>query len=201
MKKLSIVGTTVLVLVVAVIILNREIPPVNGSGPEAAAGSDATDQATPLVSMEDVVLKDLDGKPVKVADLKGKVVLLDFWATWCEPCKIETSWLIDYQQKYGPRGFTVVGVDIDQENKDVETIQHYIANAKFDVEGQKELINYPVMTGDESLGDRVGLDGYPTGVLISRDGHTVAIHSGLPRGGKAVLAREIETQLGPAAQQ
>jgi len=195
MKKLLIVGTTVLVLIIAVIILNREIPPVNSSA--VAADNGAADQNASQVSMEDVVLKNLDGKPVKVADLKGKVVLLDFWATWCEPCKIETSWLIDYQQKYGPRGFTVVGVDIDQENTNVDKIRHYIDSAKFDVDGQKELINYPVMTGDESLGDRIGLDGYPTGVLIGRDGHTIAIHSGLPMG-KEVLQREIEKQLGSA---
>jgi thiol-disulfide isomerase/thioredoxin len=58
-------------------------------------------------------LKDIDNKDVKLSSLKGKVVLLDFWATWCGPCKIEIPWFIEFQQKYGKDGLQVVGVSID----------------------------------------------------------------------------------------
>src|ERR1700683_4858856 len=61
----------------------------------------------------ELTLKDLDGKDVSLGDYKGKVVLVNFWATWCEPCRVEIPWLIEMQQKYGPRGFTVLGVAMD----------------------------------------------------------------------------------------
>ena len=63
--------------------------------------------------------KDLDGKEVSLEDYKGKVVLVNFWATWCEPCRVEIPWLIEMQQKYGSKGFTVLGVAMDEEGKSV----------------------------------------------------------------------------------
>jgi thiol-disulfide isomerase/thioredoxin len=64
-------------------------------------------------------LKDLDGKDVSLAQYKGKVVLVNFWATWCDPCRVEIPWLIDMQAKYGAQGFTVLGVAMDEEGKSV----------------------------------------------------------------------------------
>jgi thiol-disulfide isomerase/thioredoxin len=193
MKKGLIVGITVAVLVVAVWILNRQQPQAAVPASAIQAANAAADKQALSVPVEDIVLKDLQGKDVKVSDLKGKVVLLDFWATWCGPCKIEIPWLIEFQKKYGPQGFTIVGVDIDPENKKEGYVAHYLETARYEVNGQKEPINYPVVTGEESLGDKFGLDGYPTGVLISRDGRLVKITSGLVS--KDEIAKDIEGQL------
>jgi len=192
MKKLLIVGGTVLVLVALVLILNRQIPEATAiaqGGNLVAAPADASVASIPV---DDIVLKDLQGNVVKGADLRGKVVLLDFWATWCEVCKYEIPWLIDFQNKYASRGLVILGVDIDPESKD--KIDHYLQTQKFDVSGQKELINYSIVTGEESLGDKFGLDGYPTGVLISKDGHVVKVISGLAEG-KNEMINDIESQL------
>ena len=66
-----------------------------------------------LANEPDVTFKDLQGKNVPLASLKGKVVLVDFWATWCEPCRTEIPWLIEFQQKYADKGFTMLGVAMD----------------------------------------------------------------------------------------
>ena len=80
-------------------------------------------------------LKDVDGKDVKLASLKGKVVLLDFWATWCGPCKIEIPWFIEFQKKYGKDGLQVVGVSVDDTQA---KLKPYVAQMK---------MNYPVLQG------------------------------------------------------
>ena len=64
-------------------------------------------------------LKDSDGKTVSLSDYKGKVVLLNFWATWCGPCKVEIPWFVEFEQKYKDRGFAVLGVSMDEEGWDV----------------------------------------------------------------------------------
>ena len=115
-------------------------------------------------------LKDVDGKDVKLASLKGKVVLLDFWATWCGPCKIEIPWFIEFQKKYGKDGLQVVGVSVD----DTEArLKPYVA---------KMNMNYLVLQGldHDDIQDAYGpLFGIPVTVVISRDGKMCAKHVGL----------------------
>ena len=115
-------------------------------------------------------LKDVDGKDVKLASLKGKVVLLDFWATWCGPCKIEIPWFIEFQNKYGKDGLQVVGVSIDDT---VDKLKPYVAQMK---------MNYMVLQGldQDALQDAYGpLFGIPVTIVISRDGKMCAKHVGL----------------------
>src|ERR1700682_2168790 len=76
---------------------------------QTAAAAAKPDHPSGGAPAPDVTLKDLDGKDVSVAQYKGKVVLVNFWATWCDPCRFEIPWLIDMQQKYGAKGFTVLG--------------------------------------------------------------------------------------------
>jgi cytochrome c biogenesis protein CcmG/thiol:disulfide interchange protein DsbE len=119
-----------------------------------------------------VNLKDLDGKDVTLADYKGKVVLVNFWATWCDPCLGEIPDLIQLQQKFGPRGFTVLGVAMDEEGKSV--VAPFVEKQRFDVDGQKQAFDYPIVIGNGDVADKFGgLLGYPTSVLISRDGKQV----------------------------
>ena len=176
MKKTWAAIGTVIGLGVAVFLLNRQIPPVTVQGGNTSTASVPGAQGN-SPSLTDIVLKDLDGKEVKIADFNGKVVLIDFWATWCGPCKLEIPMLIELQKKYASRGLVILGVDIDEEGNDV--VRKFMQTERFDVNGQKEAFNYPILVAPHSLGDKFGVDGYPTSVLISRDGHLAKITPGL----------------------
>jgi thiol-disulfide isomerase/thioredoxin len=140
----------------------------------------------------DLKLKDLDGKDVSLADYKGKVVFLNFWATWCDPCRVEIPWLIDMQAKYASRGFTVVGVAMDEEGKSV--VAPFIAKERFDVNGQQLPMGYPILLGTDEAADKFGgILGYPTSFLISRDGKVVTKFQGLKSSDE--LLKAIEAQL------
>jgi len=111
----------------------------------------------------DFTLESLDGKSVRLSDLRGKAVLLNFWATWCGPCKIETPWLVELQNQYGSQGLQVIGVAMDDSGK--EDI------AKF----AKDMgVNYPVLLGKEAVGDAYGgVPALPESFFIGRDGKIV----------------------------
>jgi thiol-disulfide isomerase/thioredoxin len=140
----------------------------------------------------DVTLKDLDGKDVSIAQFKGKVVLVNFWATWCEPCQFEIPWLIEMQQKYGARGFTVLGIAMDEEGRSV--VAPWVQKERFDVNGTKSQMNYPIVIGSDAAADKFGgLFGYPTSVLIGRDGKQIKRITGLIS--KDEISQIIESQL------
>jgi thiol-disulfide isomerase/thioredoxin len=111
----------------------------------------------------DFSLASLDGKTLKLSDFRGKAVLLNFWATWCEPCKIEMPWFVELQKKYGPQGLQIVGVAMDDSgNKEI---------ADF---AKKMNVNYPIVIGKESVGDQYGGIPYlPSTFYIDRDGKVV----------------------------
>jgi thiol-disulfide isomerase/thioredoxin len=112
-------------------------------------------------------LTDITGKPLNLNDFKGKVVLLDFWATWCGPCRIEIPGFVQLQKKYADQGFTVVGISMDDSADPV--VGYY-----------KEMqMNYPVAVGNERLGELYGgVLGLPTTFVIGRDGRIYAKHVG-----------------------
>jgi len=140
----------------------------------------------------DVTLKDLDGKDLSLAQYKGKVVLVNFWATWCEPCQVEIPWLIEMQQKYAARGFTVLGIAMDEEGASVVT--PWVKKERFDVNGSKSQMNYPIVIGDDAAADKFGgLLGYPTSVLINRDGKVVKRITGIISYDE--ISKSIESQL------
>src|SRR5207244_8507826 len=135
------------------------------SGPGSAAASlDIKGHAAP-----EFALQSLDNKTVRLADFRGKAVLLNFWATWCSPCKIEMPWFVELQRQYGPEGLQVLGVAMDEASK--EDI------AKF----AKDMgVNYPILIGKESVGDAYGgVQFLPTTYFIGRDGKVVAHEFGL----------------------
>src|SRR5947209_8524806 len=93
----------------------------------------------------DFSLESLDGKNMRLSDLRGKAVLLNFWATWCSPCKIEMPWFVELQKQYGPQGLQIVGIAMDDASK--EDI------AKF----ARDLgVNYPILLGKEFVGEAYG---------------------------------------------
>ena len=129
-------------------------------------------------------LKDSDGKVVHLSDYRGKVVLLDFWATWCGPCKIEIPWFVEFQNKYGKDGLQVVGVSTDDT---AAKLKPYVAQMK---------MNYLVLQGldRDDIQDAYGpLFGIPVTILISRDGKICAKHVGLSS--KDAFEKEIKSLL------
>jgi thiol-disulfide isomerase/thioredoxin len=132
-------------------------------GFHAARRSGPTPVATKSSPAPDFTLESLDGKSMRLSDLRGKAVLLNFWATWCGPCKIETPWLVELQNQYGAQGLQVIGVAMDDSGKD--------DIAKF----AKDMgVNYPVLLGKEAVGDAYGgVPALPESFFIGRDGKIV----------------------------
>jgi cytochrome c biogenesis protein CcmG/thiol:disulfide interchange protein DsbE len=125
-------------------------------------------------------LKDLDNVDVTLSVFKGKVILLNFWATWCKPCKVETPWFIDLQTRYGKEGLQVIGISIDDP---LALLKPYAAEYK---------MSYPVLQGlghEDLLAAFGPFRGVPTTFIISREGKLCAKHIG-------VTARDgFETQI------
>ncbi|HZV59105.1 MAG TPA: TlpA disulfide reductase family protein [Candidatus Eremiobacteraceae bacterium] len=137
-------------------------------------------------------LKDLNDKEVALSDFQGKVVLINFWATWCGPCRIEIPWLIEMQNKYRDKGFVVLGIAMDDEGKSV--VAPFVEKERFEVNGQKVPMSYPILIGNDATGNQFGgLLGYPTSFLISRDGKIVKKVQGLVSYGE--ISKAIESQL------
>lgn len=158
----------ILVLVVTGMILAGKFlvkkPGTSGGAPNLAA-SNVKGQTAP-----DFELTSLDGKKVKLSDYKGKAVLLNFWATWCAPCKIEIPWFVDLQKQYGSQGLVILGVAMD-ENPKPEKISAF---------AKEEGVNYTVLLGTDAVADSYGgAEVLPTTFYIGRDGKIVARAFGL----------------------
>jgi cytochrome c biogenesis protein CcmG/thiol:disulfide interchange protein DsbE len=137
-----------------------------------------TNAGKDLPNEPDVTFKDLQGKDVPLSSFKGKVVVVNFWATWCEPCRVEIPWMIDFQQKLGDKGFTLLGVAMDDEGKSV--VEPFVQKTQFDVDGHNMTMNYPIVLGNDDLAAKFGgLIGLPTSVVISRDGKVAKRFIGL----------------------
>jgi peroxiredoxin len=132
----------------------------------------------------DFSLSDAKGAKVRLADYKGKVVLLNFWATWCGPCQVEIPWFQEFEQQYKSKGFEVVGVSMDEDGW--TSVKPYMATHK---------LNYQILLGDETVSTLYGgLDALPTTFIIDRDGKLAfPPHVGLV--GKNQYASEIQSLL------
>jgi peroxiredoxin len=135
----------------------------------------------------DFELSTLDGKKVKLSDLRGKAVVVNFWATWCGPCKIEMPWLVDLQGKYADKGLVILGISVDEGSSD--------KIASF----AKEMnVNYTVLrTTDEVSNAYGGIDGLPTTFYVNRDGKVIEQAAGLVS--KDVIEDEIKAALAQGA--
>jgi thiol-disulfide isomerase/thioredoxin len=143
-------------------------------------GSGAKTPGAPkvLANAPEVTFKDLNGQDVTLASLKGKVVVVNFWATWCDPCRTEIPWMIAYQQKYADKGFTMLGVAMDEGGK--SDVEPFVKNTNFDVDGKQLTMNYPIVLGNDDIAAKFGgMLGLPTTLVVSRDGKIVKRYIGL----------------------
>jgi thiol-disulfide isomerase/thioredoxin len=148
-----------------------------------ARRSGATPSLTKSVPAPDFTLQSLDGKSMSLSDLRGKAVLLNFWATWCSPCKIEMPWFIELQKQYGSQGLQIVGVAMDDSSK--EDIAKFASDMG---------VNYPVLLGKEAVGEAYGgVPALPESFFIGRDGKIVDKIIGLK--GKAEIEDSIKKAL------
>jgi len=137
----------------------------------------------------DFTLRDANGTAVKLSDYRGKVVLLNFWATWCGPCTLEIPWFIEFEQQYKTQGFAVIGVSMDEEGWNA--IKPYMAAHK---------MNYRVLLGDDSVSQLYGgVESLPTTFLIDRKGR-VAFPPHIGLAGKNEYLKEIQSLLGEQQQ-
>src|SRR6202140_1611726 len=168
MKNVGVIVATVLLLIGATYYADKK---TRVSSNVAAHKDYSADKSIGLPAPT-VHFKDLDGKDTSLGDYNGKVVLVNFWATWCDPCREEIPWLIDMQQKYSAKGFTVLGIAMDEEGK--SGVAPYVSTEHFDVNSQKRTMNYPIVIGNDDIAEKFGgLLGNPTAVLLSGAGSRV----------------------------
>ena len=152
--------------------------------PKLEAAAEEVCDVNAKVANLNFTLKDINGKDVDLSAYKGKVILLDFWATWCAPCKIEIPGFIDLYNKYRSRGFVALGVSMDDSTSGVKPF------------AQQLKMNYPVLigTGRDDVEQAFGpLQGLPTSFIIDRDGKICGQHMGFVP--KEQFEREIKALL------
>jgi peroxiredoxin len=147
----------------------------------ARAPADLT-AASSRKAAPDFTLSDSKDASVKLSDYKGRIVLLDFWATWCEGCKKEIPWYLEFQNKYKEGGLTVIGVSMDEEGW--KAVKPFLEEKK---------VSYPVVIGDWDLAKIFGITALPATLLIDRDGKIADLHVGLVD--KDAFENEIQTLL------
>ena len=174
MKNLRLAGMVVSVLAACAGVMLFRVAKSGGSTSNAAGVS------TLAPSWE---LKDADGKPVKSGDFAGKVVILDFWATWCGPCRREIPGFIELQRQYADKGLVVIGVSLDQDG--AAEVQPFM---------DKTGINYPVVLGNEGIVNVLWrCRRHPDDGIIDRNGQIVRKHVGFTE--KAEFEKEIKPLL------
>lgn len=151
-----------LLIGVAMLVVTLSAAP---SGTSADLVAAATRKAAPALS-----LRDAGGKSHRLADYKGRVVLVDFWATWCTGCKLEIPWFMEFETKYKNKGLSAIGVAVDEEGW--RTVKAYLVDHP---------ITYPVVLGDfDVLEKTFGLPAsLPVTLLIDKRGRIASTHAGV----------------------
>jgi thiol-disulfide isomerase/thioredoxin len=175
----------VVIIVVAMVVSLMLVFGLNKVRKSPKPGSGAVQTAGGLAP--DFTLQSLDGSSIRLSDYRGKGVLLNFWATWCGPCKIEMPWFVELQKQYGPQGLQIVGVAMDDAStKDIAAFAKDMG------------VNYPVLIGKESVGDAYGgVQFLPESFYIDRNGKIVDKAFGLK--GKGEIEDDIKKILSSTA--
>ncbi len=140
----------------------------NAARKPSPSANDTTNVSASPVPAPAWELQNVEGKAVKSSDFAGKVVILDFWATWCGPCRMEIPGFIELQRKYADKGLVVIGVSLDRDG--TAALKPFMA---------KTGINYPIVLGDETIVSAFGgVEAIPTTFIIDRKGQIVRKHVG-----------------------
>lgn len=152
---------------------------------ELAAGetADAMYTSSPLLGKPapNFKLEDLNGKKVSLADYKGKALLINFWATWCGPCKLETPWIVELRNQYAGKGFEVLGIDSEGDDLKAGDTEGLINQKKAVMRFVKqEKMPYPVLLDGDSISNQYGgLEAMPTSFWVDRSGKVIAAQMGI----------------------
>jgi len=150
--------------------------------PDLTGMAEASDEeASTMADMDQQlphgVLPTLDGNWMDLKSYRGKVLLINFWATWCPPCRDEMPELIKLQEEFASQGFTIVGIAVDAE--DEEAVKSFVQTKHFHVDWSYTSINFPVLLGREEISREMGFEGeLPTSILVTRDAREVKIIRG-----------------------
>lgn len=135
----------------------------------------------------DFTLKDLSGNEVGPASFRGKVLVIDFWATWCPPCREAIPHLISMKQKYGDQGFEVLGVSMDKGPDALSTVKTF---------AQEQGVNYPIVIGNQTIANSYGgISGIPTFFIVDKNGYIIKSQTGYDEDVGQMMADEVEKLL------
>jgi thiol-disulfide isomerase/thioredoxin len=149
-------------------------------GTASVLAQEASPARTPAPDWE---LTDLSGKLVKFSDFRGHVLIVDFWATWCVPCRVEIPHFVELQKQYGDKGLTVIGISLDEQGPEV--VKKFL---------KRFGVTYPIVIGNEKVVEAYGrIDAIPTAFVIDRQGRIVSRHIGYDD--KAAFEKEIQSLL------
>ncbi len=163
MKRNALVFVALFVAILAMLASGKYLDRTRKHGPLRMVGNVQGLQAP------DFQLPSLDGTKVRLSDFRGKAILLNFWATWCPPCKVEMPWFADLQKQYGQDGLIILGVAMDDSKPD--SIAQFASEMR---------VNYPILLGTDKVSDDYGdIDSLPTTFYIGRDGTIVDKMTGL----------------------
>ena len=147
-----------------------------GSTGDAMTSSPLVGKPAPAFTLED-----LTGKKVSLANYKGKALLINFWATWCGPCKLETPWIVELREQYASQGFEVIGIDSEGDDLPASD-KSGLAKQKIAVADfvKQERMPYPVLLGGDNLAQPYGgLEAMPTSFYVDRTGTVIAAQMGI----------------------
>lgn len=167
-KNLVYTIITIVVIAVFFVINNSQSEPEQG--PYPPEHNESSEAANQQITAPEFVLTSTDGKQVKLSDFKGKVVLLDFWATWCGPCRMAIPDLVALKNEYKSKGVEIIGISLDQEQTK-EDVVPFIKQYK---------INYPVVYGTmQTAMDYGNISSIPTSFIIDKEGKVAASYLGV----------------------